>query len=75
LIQFSYSRKENIEEIHFESKQYLDIRKLKSSFKKLGIIMSSSRMKKFFRRYNTSGDGKLSLHQFLDIFIPKKLGK
>ena len=59
----------------FESKQYLDIRKLKSSFKKLGINMSSSRLKKFFRKYNTSNDGKLSLHQFLDIFIPKNLSR
>ena len=60
-------------DIEYESKQHLDIRKLKSSFKKLGISLTSSRLKKFFRRYNTAGDGKLSLHEFLDIFIPKEL--
>mmetsp|Transcript_8881 Transcript_8881/g.7860 ORF Transcript_8881/g.7860 Transcript_8881/m.7860 type:complete len:356 (-) Transcript_8881:124-1191(-) len=57
----------------YDSKQYLDIHKLKSSFKKLGISLSSSRLKKFFRRYNSSNDDKLTLHEFLDIFIPREL--
>lgn len=57
----------------FKSKQYLDIRKLKTSFKKLGISMTSSRLKKFFRRYNVSDNGKITLHEFLDIFIPKEM--
>lgn len=35
--------------------------------------MTSTRLKKFFTRYNTFQNGKLSLHEFLDIFIPQKL--
>ena len=57
----------------YESKLYLDIKKLKSSFKKLGVQMTSTRLKKFFQRYNSYNNGKLILHEFLDIFIPREL--
>lgn len=35
--------------------------------------MTSSRLKKFFRRYNVSNNAKITLHEFLDIFIPKEM--
>jgi hypothetical protein len=35
--------------------------------------MTSSRLKKFFRKYDVSGNGKITLHEFLDIFIPREM--
>lgn len=36
------------------------------------LPLSSHRLKQVFRQYNQSENGQLSLHEFLDIFIPKE---
>ncbi|CAI2360584.1 unnamed protein product [Moneuplotes crassus] len=56
----------------YQSRQYLDTKKFKQSLKSLGVAMSNSRFKKFFKRYNSNNNGMLTLHEFLDIFIPKE---
>ena len=58
--------------VSFESKQFIDLWNLKSNLKKIGVKPTSHRLKQFFRKYNKTSNGKLSLHEFLDIFIPRK---
>ena len=62
----------DLSDCRFESKQYLDMSQFKSWLKKIGVSPTSHRLKAFFIRYNKTQNGRLSLHEFLDIFIPKE---